>query len=150
MTKAEYDAWQLELAQAYAEDQVSAGRWRVEGSVQRALEENARALPHGAETERMIVRQGVLEDGTSIGRVWACLDHPRGAKDTAYLYDIEVDSAHRGHGYGRGLLTAIEDAVREAGATRLELNVFGGNAAAIGLYESNGYTVNTQQMIKEL
>ncbi len=48
------------------------------------------------------------------------------------------------------MLTAVEHATSEAGADALELNVFGGNAAAIELYSSSGYAVVTQQMRKPL
>jgi GNAT superfamily N-acetyltransferase len=69
----------------------------------------------------------------------------RGRRTRAFLHDIEVDEPHRGKGYGRALLTAAEEAARSRGVSALELNVFGGNATSIGLYESAGYIV-VQQM----
>jgi ribosomal protein S18 acetylase RimI-like enzyme len=150
MTQAEYDHWQVHLADDYAAEQVAAGRWPAQGSLQRALEENAQSLPDGIDTRRMLLLRGVLDDGTPIGRAWVSLDHPRGAPDVAFLYDIEVESDFRGRGYGRALLSAIEQAVRDAGVGSLELNVFGRNLAAIRLYETNGYDVVTQQMRKAL
>ena len=78
------------------------------------------------------------------------LDHPRGAPDVAFLYDIEVLETRRGSGFGRALLEAVEDAARQAGAAALELNVFGKNHTAISLYSSSGYDVVTQQMRKPL
>jgi ribosomal protein S18 acetylase RimI-like enzyme len=150
MTQAEYDHWQVHLADDYAAEQVAAGRWPAEGALQRALEENAQSLPDGLDTRRMLVLCGVLDDGTPIGRAWVGLDHPRGAPDVAFLYDIEVESDYRGAGLGRALLTAVEDAVRDAGVSSLELNVFGRNLPALRLYESHGYEVVTQQMRKLL
>jgi hypothetical protein len=41
MTASEYDQWQHELALAYAEEQVQAGNWPVEGSYGRACREDA-------------------------------------------------------------------------------------------------------------
>jgi ribosomal protein S18 acetylase RimI-like enzyme len=70
--------------------------------------------------------------------------------DCAFLYDIEVEPAHRGAGYGRALLALGEDAVRGHGLAAIELNVFGGNARALRLYESSGYRVITQQLRKTL
>jgi len=150
MTQAEYDEWQVAIAKEYAAEQVAAGRWDADGSVQRALDENAQALPEGLRTPRMLILRGIDEDGQSIGRAWIGLDHPRGASDTAFLYDIEVAPSLRGSGLGRALLTAVEAAVRETGVGALELNVFGRNVAAVRLYESSGYDVTTQQMRKEL
>lgn len=150
MTPAEYDEWQATIAADYAAEQVRAGRWAAEGAVQRARDENSELLPRGLDTERMLLLQAVTDSGDAVGRAWVALDHPRGAPDTAFLYDIEIDAAFRGQGYGRALLDAVEAATRAAGAGSLELNVFGTNTAAIRLYETNGYSVTTQQMRKQL
>ena len=150
MTQAEYDHWQVELADEYAAEQVAAGRWAPEGSLQRALEENAQALPDGLDTRRMLLLIGTLDDDTPIGRAWVSLDHPRGAPDVAFLYDIEIESGYRGRGLGRALLAAVEEVVRSTGVHALELNVFGRNQAAVQLYASEGYEVVTQQMRKSL
>ena len=150
MTETEFAEWQRELAEQYAEEQVAAGRWGPEGAVERALTENAELLPAGLRTERMLVLRGLDDQGEPIGRAWVALDHPRGAPDTAFLYDIEVLEQRRGEGLGRGLLAAVEAAVRRAGVGALELNVFGHNQRAIGVYSAAGYRVTTQQMRKAL
>jgi ribosomal protein S18 acetylase RimI-like enzyme len=150
MTPAEFDEWQAAIAEEYAEEQVAAGRWQRAGAVQRARDEDAQLLPQGLETARMLLLRGVDVDGEPVGRAWVGLDHPRGAPDVAFLYDIEVIENRRGSGLGRALLEAVEDATREAGAAALELNVFGRNHTAISLYSSSGYDVVTQQMRKSL
>ncbi|MCD2443698.1 GNAT family N-acetyltransferase [Agromyces sp. SYSU K20354] len=150
MTPAEFDDWQTAIAEEYADEQVAAGRWQREGAVQRARDENTQLLPQGLETARMLVLRGVDADGEPVGRAWVGLDHPRGAPDVAFLYDIEVIETRRGSGLGRALLEAVEDATRQAGAVALELNVFGRNHTATALYSSSGYEVVTQQMRKSL
>ncbi|MGI9822744.1 N-acetyltransferase family protein [Agromyces sp. Marseille-Q5079] len=150
MTPAEFDHWQATLAEDYAREQVAAGRWPEDGAVQRAREENEQLLPDGLATARTLILRGIDADGDPVGVAWVALDHPRGAPDVAFLYDIEVIPARRGHGLGRALLAAVEDAAEEAGAAALELNVFGGNRAAVALYGSSGYEVVTQQMRKAL
>lgn len=47
-------------------------------------------------------------------------------------------------------MLAAEAYVRDHGVERLGLNVFGGNAAAIALYDDLGYAVDAQQMSKQL
>ncbi|GAA1728857.1 hypothetical protein GCM10009809_25550 [Isoptericola hypogeus] len=150
MTSGEFDEWQAALAADYAAEQVAAGTWPPEGAERRAREENARLLPDGAATERMLFLRGVGGDGEPVGRAWVALDHPRGAPGVAFLYDIEVVEHRRGQGLGRALLAAVEDAARDAGADGMELNVFGQNAAARALYGTSGYEVVTQQMRKAL
>lgn len=148
MTQDEYEDWLTEIAEDYAQEQVEAGRWAAEGAVQRARDENTELLPDGRATPRMLLLRGVDADGEPVGRAWVALDHPRGAPDVAFLYDIEVLESRRGAGYGRALLAAVEEATRAAGVAALELNVFGRNAVAIGLYSTAGYEVITQQMRK--
>lgn len=150
MTETEFREWQSAVAKDYAAEQVQAGRWSSEGAVDRALEVNAELLPHGLITPRMLLLRGVDSFGKPIGRAWVGLDHPRGAPNTAFLYDIEVLENRRRGGLGRALLTAVEEAARDAGATDLELNVFARNSPAIALYDSSGYAVTTQQMRKSL
>jgi GNAT superfamily N-acetyltransferase len=150
MTPAEYDAWQLTLAEDYAAEKVAAGSWAAEGAVQRALDESAELLPDGADTARMLIFRAIAEDGRPVGRAWVALDHPRAEPDTAFLYDIEVDEAERGKGFGRALLAAVEEAVRATGVGALTLNVFDSNGVATSLYESSGYATTTRQMRKAL
>ena len=150
MTLAEFDEWLAAIAEDYANEQVDAGRWPREGAVQRARDENAQLLPDGLDTARVLLLWGVDSDGEPVGRAWVALDHPRGAPDVAFLYDIEVIEARRGTGLGRALLGAVEEATRQHGAGALELNVFGRNHAATALYSSSGYDVVTQQMRKAL
>lgn len=158
MTQQEFDAWQGQIARAYAEEQVTAGTWSADDALQRSVAVNAELLPQGLATAGMLLLQGVVDDyassgapaGTVIGRVWIGLRHPRGTADCAFLYDLEVEAEHRGRGLGRALLAAAEHAVRAAGVGALELNVFATNTRALGLYACTGYAVVTQQMRKQL
>ncbi|MDP9830739.1 ribosomal protein S18 acetylase RimI-like enzyme [Kineosporia succinea] len=150
MTPDEFVTWQEQLARDFAEDKVTAGAWPADGALDRARRFNAETLPQGLDTPRMLMLRAVLDDGTPVGQVWITFDHPRGAADCAFLYDIEVDAAHRGRGLGRALLEAAERTVREHGLPALELNVFGGNDRAIALYRSAGYAVTSQLMRKSL
>jgi GNAT superfamily N-acetyltransferase len=88
---------------------------------------------------------GCGQTGSQSGASGSPSSTRRGRRTRAFLYDIEVDEPHRGKGYGWALLTAAEEAARSRGVSALELNVFGGNATSIGLYESAGYIV-VQQM----
>ncbi|GAA2458645.1 GNAT family N-acetyltransferase [Agromyces soli] len=150
MTPEEYEAWQSAIAEEYATEQVASGAWLADGAVERARAENAGLLPDGLETERMLLLLGIDPVGEPVGRAWVSLDHPRGTQGVAFLYAFEILEERRGAGFGRALLTAVEQATREAGADALELNVFGSNTVALGLYASSGYAVVTQQMRKPL
>lgn len=148
MTPSEYEAWLHQLSRDFAEAKISAGDWPVEGAFERAWEEITVSLPQGLDTPDMLLLKAILPDGTPVGRLWIGLEHPRGAPDCAFLHDIEIEAEHRGRGFGRALMVAAEQAVAERGVGGLALNVFGENKTAIGLYESAGYRVTSQQMSK--
>jgi ribosomal-protein-alanine N-acetyltransferase len=62
------------------------------------------------------------------------------AGDVADLDRIAVLPASRGRGLARDLLDAQVDRARDLGAERMLLEVRDDNAAAVGLYESAGFT----------
>jgi ribosomal protein S18 acetylase RimI-like enzyme len=91
----------------------------------------------------------VTEDGLPVGSVWIGAGQD-GPSNVWFLWSIEIDVAARGHGLGRQAIRLAEDFARNSGATKLELNVFGNNSVARGLYESLGYRITTIQMSKQL
>lgn len=52
-----------------------------------------------------------------------------------------VPAEHRGNGFARAMLTALEDAGRRAGYRRIILETGGKQPEAMALYESSGYRV---------
>ncbi len=62
------------------------------------------------------------------------------------LLHLFVDPDHAGRGLGRCLLEAAETLMSDAGHAAFELHTMVGNAPAIALYESAGWTV-TDRMI---
>ncbi len=100
-------------------------------------------LPDGAATAGAALL--VLEhDGVRVGTVWV------GTAQPAWVFAVEVDEGRRGQGHGRALMLAAENAAVAAGARELVLDVFAGNAPAIRLYESLGYTVSEYTFAKTL
>ena len=67
-----------------------------------------------------------------------------------FIYDVEIDEAHRGKGYGRAAMELAEQEANALGIGRIELNVFGGNDVARRLYLSVGYVETSVQMAKDL
>ena len=59
----------------------------------------------------------------------------------AYIQTIEVGPDRRGQGVGGELLRRVEGSARAAGAQVIWLHVDAENAAAIRLYEANGYRI---------
>ncbi len=58
---------------------------------------------------------------------------------TGYVVTLDVAPAFRRRGLARSLMAEIESKLHAAGAVRMELHVFTGNAGAIRFYEGIGY-----------
>lgn len=110
----------------------------------KAVRENERLLPEGRSTRNMLF--SVLEHrDLRVGTLWLMIQDER-----AYVLDVAVEEAHRGKGHGRSLMLLAERQAREAGRTRVGLNVFAGNTPAEGLYASLGYRTTVHHLAKKL
>ena len=67
-----------------------------------------------------------------------------------FVYDVTIDAGQQGRGYGRAAMQLAEEEAKSRGIDRIELNVFGGNDVARGLYRSLGYVETSAQMRKDL
>ncbi|MEV7992671.1 GNAT family N-acetyltransferase [Streptomyces sp. NPDC086077] len=143
MTEADYAIWLEHESQRYARTWIERGVPEAEAYA-KAQGDHERLLPDGVATADM--RFSVLEhDGTRVGTLWVAFQD-----DTAYVYDVESDAAHRGRGHGRTLMLLAERQTIAAGRRLLGLNVFAGNTPAERLYESLGYTTTRHTFYKNL
>lgn len=150
MTTEDFQAWRLHALRTYAQEKMNAGAWTAAEAEQRSREEFDELLPDGLASESQLLFCARDQSGEQVGILWLSLVHPRGAPDTAFVYDIEIVPGRRGQGYGHAVLAAGEDVLRGYGVRALGLNVFGDNPTAIRLYETSGYHVTAQQMRKIL
>ncbi|HEY4608924.1 MAG TPA: GNAT family N-acetyltransferase [Ilumatobacteraceae bacterium] len=79
-------------------------------------------------------------DGSAVGWLWVTPAHAGMPPDSVYLYQILVKSARRREGYGRAMLTALEESLSAEGIAQIRLDVFDTNHRAKALYEGAGYT----------
>jgi ribosomal protein S18 acetylase RimI-like enzyme len=84
-------------------------------------------------------------DGRGIGSAWF-----GEARGRAFIYDIWIEPAERGQGYGRGAMLALEEEAQRRGLAGLDLNVWAGNDVARSLYRSLGYVERGIFMRKNL
>jgi ribosomal protein S18 acetylase RimI-like enzyme len=149
MTAAEYDGWRDAAIRSYAEDKVRVGAWPADGAVERSRVAFATLLPEGLATPGHDLRSIVTGDGAVVGTLWFGPADTLGP-EVAFIWDIEVDAAHRGRGYGRAALLALEPLARSLGYTSVALHVFGDNEVARNLYRSAGYVETDVSMRKSL
>jgi ribosomal protein S18 acetylase RimI-like enzyme len=67
-----------------------------------------------------------------------------------FIYDVHIDDAQRGRGYGKAAMLLAEEEARRRGLDSVALSVFGGNTVARGLYTALGYVENAIAMSKDL
>ena len=91
----------------------------------------------------------IEHEGARVGRVVLWLDAFE-KPGNAWLFEIVLDPAVRGRGLGREALRLAEAEARARGMTRIDLNLFAGNAVARSLYASEGYAESSVHLGKPL
>lgn len=148
MTPAEFPAFVAASKAGYAHDIEVHGGQTHEAAQQKAEADFPAVLPLGLETPGHFIFV-VEASGELVGRLWLA-ERQMGGRRTLFIYDISIDPEQQGRGYGRAAMRLAEDEARTLGIDRIELNVFGGNDVARGLYRSMGYVETSAQMRKDL
>ena len=149
MSRSEWDEWMPRQMAGYAEHIAASGAMPAADAWQKAKNDTARSFHAGFETPGQLVYR-ILADDEPVGWLWLAVPGPDPDRQMAWVMNIEVDPAHRGHGYGRQAMLLAEGEARSRGMTSLGLNVHGQNTVARALYDSLGYDVMSQQMKKPL
>ncbi|MDH6575867.1 GNAT family N-acetyltransferase [Kitasatospora sp. MAP5-34] len=147
----EYPEWLEAAQQAYLRDLLASGLSEPQARA-KAEADHRQQLPQGPGTRGVALRALYGPRGTPLGSLWVNLHQdirPSGER-LAWVMTVEVEPAQRGHGYGRALMLLAERECLAAGVRELGLNVFSGNAVAIGLYDSLGYRVTNRILGKSL
>jgi ribosomal protein S18 acetylase RimI-like enzyme len=150
----EWDRWAVRSREGYAEQMATMGGMTPEDAVAKATVDFLQLLPKGmaSKGQHFYVAE---HDGDAVGLLW--LGERPASEDgpAVWVFEVEVHPPYRGRGLGRELMRLAEDEVRALGYDAVGLNVFAGNAAAIGLYGALGYGVTrtypgAQNMLKRL
>jgi ribosomal protein S18 acetylase RimI-like enzyme len=141
----------FELAsEAYASENVLAGRWPADDALDAARSETERLLPQGLATpENQLLEILESDEGPTVGFVWFAR-MKRGSSYAAFIYQIYVIPEARRRGYAKAALEAIEKLATEQGLSSVALHVFAHNEGAQALYKSIGYSVASLNMHKLL
>ena len=148
MTESEFEAYLETAIPEYAADKARAGDWSKEEALKRSRKSYHGLLPQGVETENnYLLRIQIEESGEKIGMVWVKHEAPR---PHGFIFDIVLDEAQRGKGFGKQAMLALEEKARELGLRAIGLHVFANNLAAMKLYKGLGYEVTSQNLTKKL
>ncbi|MFC3500639.1 GNAT family N-acetyltransferase [Micromonospora krabiensis] len=150
MTADEWARLRGPLEESYAEEVARHRGYPPDAARDLAATQIAGLLPDGVATAGVLLRVARVDD-VQVGWIWVTLPGPGEASPgRAWIHNIEVDPAHRGRGHARRMIQLMEAELAARGVPELGLNVFGSNTVAIGLYESLGFRVAAQQMVKPL
>jgi ribosomal protein S18 acetylase RimI-like enzyme len=147
MTEVDYDAYMANSVEDYAADRAQAEDTSMEVERKTASAQFAGLVPQGLLTPGHHFWRVVAEDGTRVGSLWA---HVEAEQRRAFIYDIVIDAAQRGKGYGEATMRALEEELRPTDLTHIGLNVFGHNRVARALYDKLGYRVAATYMLKRI
>ncbi len=133
----EYDAWAARAEAGYAWSIEHEGGVDHDAALAKATTDVAALLSDRLETADHSVF-AVEDDARPLGSLWVA-ERELETGRALFVYALEIDEAFRGQGHGRAAMRLAEDEARRRGLDSVTLNVFGGNAAARGLYRSLGY-----------
>lgn len=138
-----------EANEAYAHDNVLAGRWAPEDARANAEAEFRHLLPDGIDTPDHFFYEVTDSSSNRVGFVWFAV-MGSGASRAGYLFNIQIHADQRRKGHGRAALLALESMAADMRLPSIRLNVFGHNPGAQALYRSLGYVLASSSMRKVL
>jgi ribosomal protein S18 acetylase RimI-like enzyme len=150
MTADELPAYIAQLEVDYTVELHESTGISLEAAKQESRQSTVDTFPDGriGEHEQVWVAEDAA--GARVGVLWLAHREPGTSKEHVWIYDIEVDEARRGEGWGRKLLALAESQTRALGLTSLRLNVFGQNSIARQLYRTQGFTESRVTMVKDV
>ena len=112
-------------------------------------------LPQGVATPGHHLLALVPEDGSGasntpgepLGYLWHAIDC---AAHTTFIYDFYVAPPHRGQGFGKAAMAALEAQLLPLGIHQIKLRVAHDNPRALALYQELGFTSTGYNMAKHL
>ncbi len=156
MSQSSFERYREAAIIAYADENITAGRWPAEGALERSRLDYAALLPEGLATPDNFlheihaeVRSTGAEPSIQVGYLWFAVVTRNGLR-SGYVYDLEVYPEFRRQGHAATAFAAMEVLARNMGLSSIGLHVFANNPGAQNLYGKLGYSVTGINMIKHL
>jgi ribosomal protein S18 acetylase RimI-like enzyme len=148
MTEETFQIYLREHEDEYARDRMITDQESFEEALRVTQSQHEALLPQGLQTPGHYFFV-VLDENQNkhVGYVWfAC----RPSSPQLSLYHILIKKADRRKGFGRSVLSMIEQRARQNGCQVVWLNVMGHNQGAIDFYHACGYRVAAMHLNKFL
>jgi ribosomal protein S18 acetylase RimI-like enzyme len=138
MSSDEVRHWLDESVQVFASELSEASGMDQGQAMLKAESILSEVVPDGGDTAGHSFRW-IMNGIDRVGRVWfgPVADRER----IVHIWDIEIDPAFRGRGFGGSAIDSVVEEARGMAATALTLDVFETNPEAMRLYEKKGFVV---------
>jgi GNAT superfamily N-acetyltransferase len=147
MRDEEFTAWLPRVRDGYARSMIDHGGFTPDAATAKAKADTDQLFPDGRPAAEQLVF--VIEaEGESVGDLWLAKRDDMSGRPCLFVYDVHVDEARQGRGFGKAAMLFAEEEARRHGVDRVALNVFGRNEVARRLYQSLGYEENAVAMSK--
>lgn len=148
MSAEEYRAYLTFAVKDYAEEGVKSNMWSEADALQKAEAQYQALLPQAQDTPNHSL-YSLLDAEQNVGMLWV-MTHGEGKQRHTFIYDIRIDEAFQGQGYGTQAIEHLKTLAREQSAHSIKLHVFGHNYGAIRLYEKLGFVATNINMKLDL
>jgi ribosomal protein S18 acetylase RimI-like enzyme len=150
MTAETFDIYFDAAVASYAQDNVDAGRWPIDGAQERSRADFLSLLPAGLNTpNHYLMDIRTTNPETTVGVLWFFVEEKFGVR-SAFIYDIEIDTKSRQQGHATRAIQELEKLVASLGVSQIGLHVFSHNKAAQILYRQLGFRTTGSNMVKDL
>jgi ribosomal protein S18 acetylase RimI-like enzyme len=128
----------------YAEEHVRNGNWKKEEALEKSRKEHQQLLPDGLQSRNQYL-YSIMDDADDkkLGMLWVNIENGQ-----AFIYDFRIDEEHRGKGYGKQALMALDEKLHSMNVQSVSLHVFGDNITAQQLYKKMGFEITGIHMRK--
>ncbi len=147
-TQEDFDTYFELQNKDYAKDLTLVRDMTFDEALTYAKEEMKKFIPDGMNTKGHTFLN-VENEGKHIGILWY-LTKKKKRSTSVFLCHIYLYEEFRSFGFGKQMLTWLEEESKRLGANELSLHVFGHNKKAIHLYEKLGFSPWSIQMKKPL
>ncbi|WP_043762200.1 GNAT family N-acetyltransferase [Aeromonas taiwanensis] len=152
---ADFPAYRDYFIEDYARDLASNHGMALPDARRQADASLQQLLPQGVATPGHHLLALVPEDGSGasntpgepLGYLWHAIDSAAG---TTFIYDFYVTPPHRGQGFGKAAMVALEAQLVPLGIHQIKLRVAHDNPRALALYQALGFTITGYNMAKHL
>ncbi len=150
MRQEEYPAYCQYFIDDYSQEIATNYGHSMETAIELAKADLQRCFPNGLETaEHDLLCIEISSDGLRerVGYLW----HSINQKDhSTFIYDFFISEQHRGKGFGKLAIEALERQLLPLGIKQIKLRVAYHNSRAMKLYQEVGFAITGYNMAKNI